>query len=94
MIYKIFVALFDDSIPALSPSMSPLSQLEGSPMQQRIVSSSSSSHEGTEFSTWCMPVYTFITNVVLNFELLYNKSTAGYVLLLYSLSPDPFNDIS
>ena len=79
MSYKIFVALFDDSIPTLSPSMSPphTNQLEGSPMQQRIVSSSSSPHEGTEFSKWCMRVYRFITNVALNFELLYNKSTAG-----------------
>ena len=64
VIYKIFVALLDDSIPTLSPSMPPLSQLEGSPLQQRIVSSSSSSHEGTEFNTWCMQY------VVLKFELL------------------------
>ena len=93
VIYKIFVALFDDSFPTLSPSMSPprTNQLEGSPMQQRIVSSSSSPHKGTECSKWCMRVYRFITNV-LNFELLCNKSTAGYVLLLYSLSPDHFND--
>ena len=82
--YKIFVALLDDSIPTLSPSMPPFSQLKGSPVQQRIVSSSSSSHKGTEFSTWCMQCID--VPLMLYWSLNYcNKSTAGYVLIILYL---------